>query len=66
MICDCMVKGVSTEEIKYLGKIVEYTKIVGKKKYNYMEVRIENREKLQGRFKPGDYVKVSLESLDLK
>ena len=61
-----MAKETLGDETKYLGKIVEYTKTVGKKTYNYMEVRIENKEDLQERFKPGDYVKVSLESLDLR
>ena len=51
---------------KYLGKIIEYTKIVGKKKYTYTEIRIENKKELAKQYKVGEYVKVSLEKIDLK
>ena len=50
--------------MKYLGKIYETTKTVGKKKYHYIDVRIENKELLAKQFKVGQFVAVSLEPVD--
>lgn len=50
--------------MKYLGKIYETTKTVGKKKYKYIEVRIENKQLLAKQFKVGQWVAVSLEAVD--
>jgi hypothetical protein len=49
---------------KYLGKIIEYTKTVKKKKYVYVNIHIENKTELAKEFKVGEYVKVSIEKLE--